>query len=163
MKNDIKDILLILYDFGIKYILAGGVASVIHGVERLTLDIDISLDMQKENLLKFLEAMKELRLTPRAPVPPEIITDEDARNAMLTEKNAFVFTFIDVNNPLRQLDIFLSPELQYSKLFNDSISIEIESRKIQVVSKKQLLEMKKNITPLRPKDKMDIEILESLQ
>ncbi|MEM4248149.1 MAG: hypothetical protein QXH80_02695 [Candidatus Nanoarchaeia archaeon] len=97
MKNHIKEILLTLSDSGIKYILAGGVAAVIHGVERLTLDIDISIDMQ------------------------------------------------------------------YNKLFKDSISIEIEGRKIQVVSVKQLLEMKRNIIPLRPKDKMDIEILESLQ
>ena len=37
----------------VKYVICGGLAVNLHGVPRMTADIDIILDMNQENLLRF--------------------------------------------------------------------------------------------------------------
>jgi len=60
-----------LADHHAEFIVCGGMAAVYHGVERMTMDLDISLNMTRENITRFLEAAKELHLAPRPPVPAD--------------------------------------------------------------------------------------------
>ena len=46
MSNHINEILFALADEGVEFILGGGVAAVLHGVERVTLDIDLDIAEQ---------------------------------------------------------------------------------------------------------------------
>jgi len=69
--NHLEEILVELKTQEIKFIVCGGVAAVLHGVERMTMGIDISLDLAKSNLEKFLVVLRKLNLRPRAPIPPE--------------------------------------------------------------------------------------------
>ncbi len=46
-----------------RYMVAGGVAVNLYGIERATADIDIVLRLDKENLLKFVGVAKKLGLT----------------------------------------------------------------------------------------------------
>ena len=50
MNNHLKDILIALAKNKIKFVLCGGVAVVLHGVERLTMDIDVAVSMDEDNL-----------------------------------------------------------------------------------------------------------------
>jgi hypothetical protein len=52
MSNHIKEILFALTDAEVAFIVGGGVATVFHGVERVTLDIDLALDMEPANVEK---------------------------------------------------------------------------------------------------------------
>lgn len=162
MKNHIKEILFALADANIRFVLAGGVAVVLHGVERVTLDVDIALDMKEENVVSFLDVISKLGLIPRAPVPAEILLDGEARDMMVNEKHAVVFTFIDLNDPLRQLDVFLALGCQFGDLAGDSVVLTIDGRRLSVVSRGQLIQMKKSVKPMRSKDRMDVEELEKL-
>jgi hypothetical protein len=60
-----------LHDKNVKYSVAGGVALVLHGVVRLTADIDLIVEMSTENLQKFIAAMNELGYKPKPPVKAE--------------------------------------------------------------------------------------------
>lgn len=160
--NYLKEILSTLHDSGVEYIVCGGVALVLHGVERMTLDLDLSLNMNSTNLGRFLHAMKKLGLTPRAPVPAESIMDENKRLAMIREKNAVVFSFIDTRNPYRQVDVFLTDRFSYEQLSGHADTVSVGDISVKLVSKKKLLEMKKAIKPLRDKDRFDIQSLEKL-
>ena len=56
-----KDFVEILEEFhkeGIKYIIVGGVAVNLHGIPRMTYDLDILLKMTDENLEKFINLME---------------------------------------------------------------------------------------------------------
>ena len=66
-----------LVDGGVDFVVAGGVAMVLHGVERMTLDLDIAVSLESANLHRFLHAMEQLALVPRAPVPASIILDPE--------------------------------------------------------------------------------------
>ena len=106
MENVYQDILVSLAKANVRFVVAGGVAAVFHGVERVTMDVDISLDMEEGNIRRFLSVTKMLSLTPRAPVSDDFLLSAANREALVREKNALVFTYIHPGEPLFQLDIF---------------------------------------------------------
>lgn len=51
----------------VRYLLVGGVAMNLHGVPRMTMDVDIVLAMDEPNLRAFLGAANDLGLEPLRP------------------------------------------------------------------------------------------------
>jgi hypothetical protein len=160
--SHLKEIIITLASHGVDFIICGGVALVLHGVERFTMDLDLSVDLNEKNIGKFLKAMNFLGLTPRAPVPAESMLDPEKRKMMVDEKNALVFTFIDKKNPYRQVDVFITDAISYNTLIDSVTTIPIENYQIQVLTKKKLLDLKKKINPPRDKDIFDIMLLEKI-
>jgi hypothetical protein len=156
MQNRLRELILALADRHIEFIVAGGVAAVLHGVERTTLDLDLSLHFSDDNTRLFLDVMKRFGLTPRAPVAPEILLDAAARRQIVEKKNAIVFSFQDLSSPLWHVDVFLKSEFSYEALESDTVIVDIADRKVRILSARKLLEQKMNIQPPRPKDVMDI-------
>ena len=146
----------------VQFIVAGGVAVVLHGVERSTMDLDLSVQMEKQNLERFLAVMKNLGMVPRVPVSPEVLLDPAQRSWMVKEKRALVFTFIHPDKPFQQVDVFLLESLDFSKLEPATEEMDIEGLKTRVLSKRQLIELKKQVMPPRDKDIFDIAALEEL-
>lgn len=162
MKTFLKDLIFALHDSNVEFIIGGGVALVLHGIERMTLDLDIALDLTTENVAGFLNVMKKNSMIPRVPVSGNSLSDPIAVEHMIKEKNAVVFSFIDPDEPLKQVDVFLRAELQYNVLKKDSMICELEGRRIRVISPEKLLQLKKAIDPPRPKDVFDITELRNL-
>ncbi|HOP29683.1 MAG TPA: nucleotidyl transferase AbiEii/AbiGii toxin family protein [Spirochaetota bacterium] len=156
MNNHLKDILIALAKNKIKFVLCGGVAVVLHGVERLTMDIDVAVSMDEENLYSLITVMKSLGMSPRVPVPPETLLSPEKRKIMHEEKNALVYTFIDIQNPYRQVDIFLGRDDLYNNLIEDASIIKLDGYSIPVISIVKLIEMKREVIPPREKDITDI-------
>ena len=161
MSNHINEILFALADEGVEFILGGGVAAVLHGVERVT-DIDLALRMDEANMEKFLAVMSRLALRPRVPVPARDLMSPGAVRRMVEEKHALVFSFIDPDKPLRHVDIFLTKELSFEEMNFDAKAVTIGDRTIRVVSAARLLKIKQSIHPPRDKDIFDIKALEKL-
>jgi len=156
MNNHLKEIIISLAAAEIKFVICGGVAVVLHGVERLTMDIDLAVSMETDNLSAMINVMHDIGMTPRVPVPAEALLNPDMRKIMVSEKNALVFTFIDIKNPYRQVDIFLQNENLYQDIIRDSSVVEICGYKISVISIEKLIQMKKEVNPPREKDLSDI-------
>ncbi|PYL62166.1 MAG: hypothetical protein DMF24_05045, partial [Verrucomicrobia bacterium] len=131
--------------------------------ERVTLDIDLALDMDTGNVEKFLRVIHELGLQPRVPIPARDLMSREAVQRMVAEKGALVFSFVDFNRPLRHVDIFLQDNLSFEELSRDARQVVIENRAIKIMGISKLLETKRAITPLRDKDLIDIKQLEKLQ
>jgi hypothetical protein len=148
---------------GVKFIIAGGVAVVLHGVSRATMDIDAAVAMDDTNLQRLLRVLKRQNMVPRAPVPAETILDPAKRRAMVEDKGALVFTFIDNQKPYKQLDIFLTEDLSYEALKNDVDIFQIGDSSVSVLSKKKLIDLKRKVNPPRNKDLLDIDELSKLE
>ncbi|OGQ37182.1 MAG: hypothetical protein A3F16_05695 [Deltaproteobacteria bacterium RIFCSPHIGHO2_12_FULL_43_9] len=161
-RNYYQQILEELYKAGVEFIIGGGVAAALHGVERFTVDIDLSLHMTKSNIKKFIEVMKQTGLRPRVPVNPEVLLDPGERARIVEEKNAVVFTFIDPDDLFMHVDIFLTENLSYGRLLNDTETLKIGDYSFKVLTKGKLVELKKSINPLRDKDYGDIKKLTEL-
>jgi hypothetical protein len=162
MENYLKEMLVALTDAGVEFVVGGGVACVLHGVERVTLDLDIAVDISAANLGRLINAVERLNLQPRIPVSLADIGDPDFVRSMVTEKGALVFSLTDFANPLRHLDIFLSPALSFDRLSKGANWFEIGGTKVRVASKELLIKIKNEIKPLRPKDLLDVQELSRL-
>lgn len=161
-KNILLEIIEALNSKGVDYIIAGGVAVVLQGVERLTMDLDTAVSLEKANLKKFIETMDELGLVPRLPVKSDSLMDPEKMRIMVEEKNALVFTFIDPKVPIRQVDFFLMKDLSYESLKGDVEEMDLDGVKLKVLTKQKLVELKLKVHPMRDKDLWDIKELQRL-
>lgn len=59
----------------VKYMVAGGMAVNLYGIERTTADIDIVLKLDNENLSKFVYVAKKLGLKPKVPVKLDVFVE----------------------------------------------------------------------------------------
>ena len=158
-ENSYFEILRALARAKVDFIVGGGVACVLHGVERVTMDVDLALHMTPENWGRFLGIMRELHLTPRVPIQPETLLDPAVVRSIIEEKHALVFSFLDINRPIRHVDIFLRPDLSYDSLLPDTETIALEDISVRVVNMRRMLKIKLGIQPPRSKDLPDIEFL----
>jgi hypothetical protein len=161
-RDHITEILSELTDAGVAFIIAGGVAAVLHGVERLTLDIDLAIKLTPENIDRFWRAAKKLKLVPRVPITPEILGNPESVRRIVEEKGAIVISFIDPDKPYRHLDIFLRDDLSYEKLLPETKQVTIGGRNMCIVSIERLLKIKEAISTPREKDLLDIRVLRRL-
>jgi len=158
-----ETILNALSDAGVEFIVGGGMACILQGVERLTMDVDVAVMMQEKNWERLVKVTENLGLIPRVPLNPRSLIDPAVRRVVLDEKKAIVFTFLHPDRPSLQLDVFLRPDLAYEVLLKDAQWMNLEGRKIQVLNRQKLLALKKAIQPPRPKDLLDIAALEGMQ
>ena len=154
-----SEILQALRAAKVDFIVGGGVACVLHGVERVTMDIDLSVHMTPDNLGRFLDVMEALKLRPRVPISPSTLLDPAAVRLMVEEKHALVFSFTDRDRPIRHVDIFLTADLSYESLLPDAEWTELDATSVQIINRRRLLAIKRAIQPPRTKDLLDIEFL----
>lgn len=159
MENYLKEMLLTLAEAEVQFVVGGGVACVLHGVERVTLDLDIAVEMGAENLHRLIQAVEKLKLKPRVPVSLADIGNPEFVRSMVVEKGALVFSLTDFDRPLRHLDIFLEPNLSFERLSDGATWFDIGGVNIRVVSKELLIKIKNEIKPLRSKDVFDLQEL----
>lgn len=162
-ESHLVEALCALCDHEVQFVVAGGVAIVLHGIERMTLDLDLAVSLDPENLQRFLLVLRELQLIPRAPVAAEIILDPRRIHQLIQEKNALVFTFWNAGEPYRQVDMFLTRENSFDDLVSDAQAILIRGRRILVASRRKLIEMKGRVRPIREKDLNDIRTLAKIE
>jgi hypothetical protein len=61
---EIQEILKTLNDNGVRYLLAGGFAGILYGVPRTTVDVDVIVDPEPENITATIQALESLGLVP---------------------------------------------------------------------------------------------------
>lgn len=157
-----EELLLALRAAAVDFVICGGLAAVLHGVERPTLDIDVATPLTAENLRRLASALRTLGMQPRVPVDPGILADREEVRRIVEEKQAVVFTFIHPQDALLSLDIFLRDELSYETLRPHAVEKEYLGGVLLVLSMEKLLELKRSIRPPRSKDAADIAELERL-
>ncbi len=68
-----------LNDRGVRYLVAGGVAVVLHGYSRLTKDLDLVVDLAEEQARAAIDALTGLGLNRAFPsTPASLLTDRRA-------------------------------------------------------------------------------------
>ena len=158
----LREIIISLADARVDFVVGGGVACVLQGVERFTLDLDVAVNLASKNLERFIAVMKAQGLVPRVPVQPESLLDPEVRRMIVEEKNALVFTFLDLDDPRRHVDMFLRDDLSYEAMNENADEVGLDGRRIKIASVEKMLEIKEAIDPPRDKDLLDIAALRRL-
>jgi hypothetical protein len=145
----------------IRYAVAGGVALVLHGVVRFTADLDLIVDLEPDNLRRFVEAMTELGYRPRNPVKAEDFLAPEIREGWKREKGMEVFSFVDPAQPMTLIDVFLEEKIPFQEIMKELIPVTAKGIMIPVVSLQHLKRLKKAAG--RPQDLADIEAIEAME
>ena len=150
-----------LNERGVRYLIAGGVAVILHGYVRATLDLDVIVDLDSEQARGAIEALSELGLVPRVPVDPLQFADPAARSSWIRDRGMQVFTMLDPDDPKVVVDLFVDPPGEFEELWSRAHDVDLEVLTLKVVSLDDLLAMKRRAG--RPKDVADIAELERIR
>jgi len=142
----------------VRYVVVGGLATVLHGHARLTADIDLVIDLSRAEAKKTLEALVGLGFRPRAPVEPLAFADPAMRGRWIQEKGMRVFSLWDPDNPMREVDLFVEHPVDFDDLWSRSEVIELTRTTVRIASIPDLIYLKRLAG--RPQDLADIEALE---
>lgn len=150
-----------LVDAGVEFVVCGGVAVVLHGVERVTMNLDICVPDDESNYVRLVESLAVRGLVPRNPEPMSALCDPARRKAWVEEKTARVWTAQSPDG-LEQIDVFLTYPISWEDLLRESRTILLQGRPVRLSSREHLLLAKRAVQPPRIKDLRDIEDLEAL-
>lgn len=127
----------------VRYLVAGGVASVLYGNPRFTKDLDLWVDLEEKNLEKLVETFTMLKFIPRIPVKAKDFISRENRQKWMREKGMLAFTFINPKNPFENVDILIKVPLLFEKAYRRRKVFKSGSMPIPTVSREDLIAMKK--------------------
>lgn len=153
-------ILRALDEAGVSFVVVGGVAVVLQGHARMTVDLDLALDLTTENAAAVVQVLIGCGLQPRLPVRAEDFADADLRASWVTKRHLVAFTMHDPDDPFREVDLLATSPVPYAELAADADVLTIEGVSVPVASVNHLLAMKRHTG--RPQDLADVAALSAL-
>lgn len=152
--NLYKDLFNVLHKGNVRYLVVGGVAANLHGIERATGDIDLMIDLEPENVARFLKTISELGLIPKVPVELDEFADPNKRKAWREDKGMLVFSLYDPEHPYFLLDVMTETPIDFEVTYAERQMIDFGGVPVSTASVKTLIEMKKGTG--RPQDEADV-------
>lgn len=150
-----------LHDAGVKYVVVGGLATVLHGYARLTMDVDLIVDLAPEEASRAVRTLESLGFRPRAPVPAQQFADAAKRKEWIEQKGMTVFSFHNPSRPMLTVDVFVQHPIPFADLYARAEQMEIGGIPVYISCIEDLIALKQKAG--RPQDLIDIENLRRIQ
>jgi hypothetical protein len=155
------DVFAALHAASVRYVVVGGMAVVLQGHPRMTVDLDLVVDLAADQASAAVSALSGLGLQPRLPVPAADFADAEKRRVWIEQRNLEVFSFYDPAQPMREVDVFATEPVPLEELLADATVLTIGGVPVPVASRRHLVAMKRQVG--RPQDLADIAALEELE
>ena len=159
--DPITRILAELEKAGVRLVVVGGVAVVLHGHLRFTADLDLAVALDRDNVLAALSTLTALGYRPRPPVRAEDFADPSIRAAWVRDKNMIVFSLWSESFPGTDVDLFAQLPIPFDELENRAVRLTVAPLTVRVASIRDLITMKRKAG--RPVDAADIIALEKIE
>lgn len=156
----IRELVEALERHGVEYAVVGGVAVNLHGVPRMTYDVDIVIVTDAATLLACSQAMASLALVARLPLRLEDLADPAERDRLERDRNLTALTFTDSANPLREVDVLIGPSVDPDRIARGAVSMDAGAFRVRIASLDDLIAMKRRAA--RPQDLADVAHLERI-
>lgn len=145
----------------VEFVLVGGLAVALHGYQRVTMDVDVVLAMDADNLNKFLSVAKASDLRPTIPVNLDALANQELIEKWYQEKGMLAFSLRGPEAIATVMDILVRPAVLFDDLRRDATMVKVGLINIPVASIEHLIVMKTGTG--RSKDLIDIEELRKIQ
>ncbi|MGD0551608.1 MAG: nucleotidyltransferase [Sedimentisphaerales bacterium] len=143
MLNRLQDVFRFFQQHEVKYVIIGGIASVLHGVPRATFDLDILIEATAENVQRLLTAMENAGFG----------------SATMTNVKDVLANEITVFNDRVRIDVQTrTPGISFQDAWNRRKTITYNGQKFFILSKEDLIRSKRACG--RDIDMEDIRLLE---
>ncbi|MGS5086093.1 DUF6036 family nucleotidyltransferase [Hydrogenophaga sp. A37] len=143
------------------YVLIGGLAVALHGVERNTMDVDVCVVVTPDNLARLAAAARELKLQPMLPVSLSALEDIETLKRWHTERHLQAFALRSDQLAGVTLDILLFPPVNPQDMVQRAQRLDIAGVQVPLACIDDLIALKQSAG--RPIDLADIEHLKRLQ
>jgi len=161
MPVDFISLFAVLVATRIRFVVVGGLAMLLHGVDRLTADADLVVDLAADELPDAIRALVSTGYRPLAPVDPLALADAASRADWQRSKGMTVFSFWDTSHTRPTIDVLLESPVPFDELWAAADTIRIGDTEVRIASRADLIRLKE-ITG-RERDRADIEALRGLR
>ncbi|MCU0305205.1 MAG: nucleotidyltransferase family protein [Thermoanaerobaculales bacterium] len=160
MAQRFEPVIRALNDAGVRYLVVGGVAVVLHGHLRTTGDLDLVVELSPDNLGRALDALEASGFQPRPPVPLRSFADPETRRLWVETKNLQVFSLWHPDLPGFEVDLFVEEPFDFDEAWGRRVEVDLEGTSAPIVSLHDLVELKRAAG--RARDLADVAVLMDL-
>src|SRR4051794_40462148 len=145
----------------VRFVVVGGMAVVLSGHVRATVDLDVVVDLAPDAARRAVTALTDLGFQPRVPVRATDFADPRIRQEWIDTKNMQVLSFYDPQHAVREVDVFVTYPVDFERLLRAAVPTRVGDQTVLVASIEDLLVMKRAAG--RPQDLAGIAALEALR
>ena len=145
----------------VDYVLVGGLAVALQGYQRVTMDVDVVLAFDDENLAKFVACAKSANFQPVLPIPIDSLRDAALIDLWHREKGMLAFALRGPGMMATAIDVLVRPLVSFEQLKRNAVTKRIGPLSIPVASIDDLVLLKTGTG--RSKDVLDIEELRRIK
>ena len=142
LPKDFKEFIELLSKNNVRYIVIGGYAVVYHGYVRSTNDIDIWIDLRKDNIKKVIKALDEFGFSSLNIKETDFAPDQ----------------IIQLGYPPHRIDLITTPAgIEFETCYESKEQVVIDNTAINIIDLENLIKAKKATN--RTRDLADVEEL----
>jgi hypothetical protein len=132
-----------LKDHDIDYLLIGGLAVNLHGVPRMTMDVDLLIALDTDNITKLEACSQYLGLRPNVPVKLADLADASKRETLFLEKHLIALSLIGTKPETPTVDIVIHHPLDFKKAYQNKIERDVSGTPVMLASIEDMITLKK--------------------
>jgi hypothetical protein len=155
---DYTDVLQALTSSGARFAVAGGFACLAHGVVRVTLDLDLVVEMSDQNLLRLWDTLQGLGFVTQQPLRKQQGVSAQRLAALALEKNMQALSWVHSTHPFVIVDLLVGAG--FSNSLAACQEVDLFGIKVPVLRREELIRLKRAAG--REKDLVDVRELERL-
>jgi predicted nucleotidyltransferase len=131
-----------LHACGVRYLVVGGLAVNLHGIPRMTMDVDLVIALDARNVDGFLECARRLGMAPAVPVDLEDFRDPARRAEWVDVKRMIAFPLRCPEPSSPTVDVVLDHCLDFEAAHARAARVDAAGIPVTVASIEDLLAMK---------------------
>lgn len=155
------ELISMLAEAEVEYVVVGGLAVALHGYQRVTMDVNVVLAMTPDNLRRFIDSAKAAGLGPVIPVPIDALAQPDLIEQWHRDKGMPAFGLRQADVMATVIDVLVKPVVPFDDLRRDACRVSIGALQVPIASIEHLIAMKTSTG--RSKDEIDIMELRKIQ
>jgi hypothetical protein len=155
---DYAEVLLALSSRGARFAVAGGFACLAHGVVRVTLDLDLLIEVSDDNLARLWETLSDLGFVTQQPVTRADVVSAARLTSLAREKGMQALSWVHGTHPFVIVDLLVGEGFQWSTGLIEEI--QLFGLPVPVLRREELIRLKRAAG--REKDLVDVRELELL-
>lgn len=144
----------------VRYLVVGGVAVNLHGIGRLTVDVDLMLALDAQNLERFVAVARRFPLKPVVPVKLEDFADAAKVRGWIKDKGMLAFALRASDPATPTVDILVKPVVPFDVAWARRVERTVERIAIPIASIEDIIQLKSGTG--RQKDEADIKALRQI-
>jgi hypothetical protein len=133
----------------------------LHGVPRMTMDVDLVLAMDEGNLDRFIGCASAIGLTPLAPVSMTALKDVEQRRQWVEQKHMVAFALVPASPGAPTVDILIAPPIDIADALERGLHRHLSEVPVSLAAIEDMIALKSAAG--RRQDHDDIEHLERLR